>query len=87
MFDCIIFVVIIKELPLLFQLQRNLILKRQSQHNGDMISTSRCFCQGRRFTDDYSILALEAIDFSQGLLQTQAQSKYQRNDKVKFHQF
>ena len=70
MFDCIIFVGIIKELPFAFQSQRNLILKRQSQHNGDTIYTSRCFSQGTRFTDDYSILALEARGFFQELLQT-----------------
>ena len=70
MFDCILFLVIINELSLATQSLRNLILKRQSQHNGDMFSTSRCFAQGTRFTYDYSILVLKAIGFSQELLQT-----------------
>ena len=70
MFDCMLFAVTIKDLPLAFQSQRNLILKRLFQHNGDMFSISRRFPQSIRFTNDYSILALEAICFSQDLLQT-----------------
>ena len=70
MFDCILFLVIINELCLAVQSQRNLLLKRESQHNGDMLSISRFFPQGTRFTDDYFILALRAIGFSQELLQT-----------------
>ena len=87
MFHCILFVVIINEFPLAGQSKRNLILRRQSEHNGDMFSKSRCFPQSTTFTDDYPILAPKPFGFSQELLQTQAQSKYETNDKYKFHQF
>ena len=54
MFNCILFIVIIYELSLAVQSQRNLIPKRQSQRIGDISSTSRNFSQSARFTDDYS---------------------------------
>ena len=70
MFDCILSVVIIYELPVAVQSQRNLILKLQPHHKEEMFSTSLSFPQDTRFTDGYCTLALEALRFSEELLKT-----------------
>ena len=68
MFDCILCCHPLRVNPR-SSVTKKTILKRQPQHKGDIFSTSRSFPQGTRLTDDYSILALEAIGFSQELLQ------------------
>ena len=65
MFNCILFVVIIYELPFVVQAQINLIVKRQPQHKGYMFSTSLSFPEGARFAGNCSILEMAAIGFSQ----------------------
>ena len=79
MLNCILFVVVVYELPLAVQSQRNLILKRLPQHEGGIFSTSHSFSKGTRDTEDYSILALEAIGFfprvAANISSTQVQKK------------
>ena len=86
LFDCILFIAIIYELPVGILSQKKLISKPQSQHQGDIFSKSQSFPQGTRLTDDFSILVLEPIAFFQELLQTLAQRKFGRNGKVTFRQ-
>ena len=55
-------------LSLVIQSQRDLNHQRQPQHLESMFSAALGFPKGKRVTDHYSILAQEAVGFSQGLL-------------------
>ena len=70
MFGCILFVFIIPNLPFVVQSQRHLSLRRQTQHKQGMFPTALGFPKGIRVTDHESVLATEAIHFSQELLAT-----------------
>ena len=52
--------------PLSFS-QKNLVLKSNPKHKETLLSTVLGFTKDRRFTDDYSILAMEVTGFSQDL--------------------
>ena len=47
-----------------------------------MLSITLGFPKGKRVTDPYSVLALEAVGSSQVLLPPWAQRKYWTNDKI-----
>ena len=64
----VLLVFIIHDLPLAIHSQRHLILKRQFQHKGGILSAGLGFSKRKRVTD-HSILVPEAIGFSEELLQ------------------
>lgn len=45
------------------QSQRNVIFKRRPERKDDMLFSVLGFTKGKRFTEDFSLLALVAIDF------------------------
>ena len=51
-----------------------------------MLLTALSFRKDKRIADQYSILALKAVGFSQGLLPPWAQQKYQEHGEIKFHE-
>ena len=52
-----------------------------------MLSAALDFPKGKRITDHYSILAQEAVAFSQELPTSWAQLKYWTNGEIKFHKY
>ena len=79
MFDCILFAVVVYELPLAVQSQRSLILKPERPQKGGIFSTCQSFSQDTRLPGDYSILVLEAVGFfprvAANISSTQVQKK------------
>ena len=50
-----------------------------------MLSTALDFPKGKGVTDRYSILAQDAVGFSEEVLPSWAQLKYWKNGEIKFH--
>ena len=63
MFGCVLFF-IIHQLFLAIQLQMQLNHQRKLQHWVSMLSTALGFTKSKTVTDNYSILAQEAVDFT-----------------------
>ena len=63
MFGCVLFF-IIHQLFLAIQLQMHLNHQHKLQHWVSMLSTALGFTKGKIVTDNYSILAQEAVDFT-----------------------
>ena len=67
MFGCILLLTI-HDLSQAIQSQSQLSHQRQPQGLESMLPTAAGFSKGKRVTDHHSILAPEAVGFSQGLL-------------------
>ena len=70
MFDCVLFGFIIPNLTVVVESQKDLRLKRQTQHKLGMLPTNLDFHKDIKVTDHDSVLATETVDFSQELLAT-----------------
>ena len=76
MFDCVLSAITIHDLPITIYSRGKLVFKHEPWHKQDMVFTAIHFPNGKRFIDDYSLLALEAINFSQEFLPPKAPSKH-----------
>ena len=68
MFDCVLFTFIISNLTVVVESQRDLRLKRQTQHKLGMLPTNLDFHKGIKVTDHEFVFATETVGFSQELL-------------------